>query len=86
MHQVDELDPSSRRWLVDKLLHTVGKEPVGTYMTEDVATVSLESTLSKAAQVMVRNRVHHLPVVDDKERLVGIISTTDILAEYAEGH
>ena len=85
LHQVDELDPSSRRWLVEKLLHTVGQEPVGSYMTEDVATVSLESSLSRAAHEMVRNRVHHLPIVDHQEHLVGIVSTMDILAEFADG-
>ena len=85
LHHVDELDPSSRRWLVDKLLRSVGEEPVGSYMTEDVATVSLESTLEKAAHEMVRNRVHHLPVVDHKGHLAGIISTMDVLAEFADG-
>jgi CBS domain-containing protein len=84
LHRVDEFDPSSRRWLVDKLLRTVGHEPVGSYMTEDVATVSLESSLAKAAHEMVRNRVHHLPVVDHNGHLAGIISTMDILAEFAD--
>ena len=85
LHHVDELDPSSRRWLVDKLLRSVGEEPVGSYMTEDVATVSLESSLEKAAHEMVRNRVHHLPVVDHEGHLAGIISTMDVLAEFADG-
>ncbi len=84
LRQIDELDPSSRRWLVDKLLKSVGNEMVGTYMTEDVATVSLESTLAKAAHEMVRNRVHHLPVVDHQGQIAGIISTMDILAEFAD--
>ena len=85
LHNVDELDPSSRRWLVDKLLHSVGEESVGSYMSEDVATVSLESTLVKAAHEMVRNRVHHLPVIDHEGHLAGIISTMDVLAEFADG-
>lgn len=84
LHQVNELDPSSRRWLVDKLLHTVGKEPVGSYVTEDVTTVGLEASLSKAAREMVRNRVHHLPVIDHQGHLAGIISTMDLLVEFAD--
>lgn len=84
LHHVDELDPSSRRWLVDKLLNTIGREKVGSYMSKDVATVSREATLAKAAREMVRNRVHHLPVVDDHEHLVGILSTMDLLAEVAD--
>lgn len=83
LHQIDELDPSTRRWLVDKLVRTLGDESVGTYMTEDVATVKLETSLTDAAREMVRNRVHHLPVTDSQERLVGILSTMDILSEFA---
>lgn len=84
VREVDELDPSSRRWLVDKLLHTVGQESVGVYMSEGVATVDLECSLSSAAREMVRNRVHHLPIVDHRGQLAGIISTMDILAAFAD--
>lgn len=81
----DEFDASSRKWLVQKLLRAIGEEHVGSYMTGDVATISLEAPLAKAAHEMVRNRVHHLPVVDHAGRLTGIISTMDVLAEYADG-
>ena len=84
LHYVDELDASSRGWLVSKLLHVLGDETVGSYMSDDVATVGLESPLSKAAQIMVRNRVHHLPVVDHHGHLAGILSTMDILVEFAD--
>ena len=84
VHQLDAIDPVSRRWLVDKLVQSFGNETVASYMSEDVSTVSSETTLAIAARDMLRSQVHHLPVVDDKERLVGIISTTDILAEYAD--
>ena len=84
IHHLDEFDPSSRRWLVDKLLRSIGEESVGAYMTEDVATVTLETTLAKAAHEMVRNRVHHLPVIDHVGHLAGIISTMDILTEFSD--
>ena len=79
-----ELDTTSRRWLIERLIHTVGEEPLTSYMTENVALVYAEDSLSKAAREMVHNRVHHLPVIDEKERVVGIVSTMDILAELAE--
>ena len=85
VHQIDAVDPVSRRWLVDKLVQSLGNETVASYMSEDVSTVSNETTLAIAARDMLRSQIHHLPVVDDKDRLVGIISTTDILAEYADG-
>ena len=80
----EELDPTSRRWLIDRLIHTVGDEPLSSYMTENVSTVYVEDSLAKAAREMLKNRVHHMPVVDQREHLVGMISTMDILAEYVE--
>lgn len=85
VHQIGTVDPASRRWLVDRLVRSLGSETVATYMSEDVSTVSSEATLAIAARDMLRSQVHHLPVVDEKNRLVGIISTTDILAECADG-
>ena len=84
VRQVEEINPVSRPGLVESLIRTVGHEQVSSYMTDDVATVSAEAALPKAAQEMVRNRVHHLPVVDNRNHLVGIVSTMDILAEYAD--
>ena len=85
VHQIDVVDPTSRRLLVDKLVESLGNETVASYMSEDVSTVNSEATLAIAARYMLQRQVHHLPVVDDEDRLVGIISTTDILAEYADG-
>ncbi|MCP4192531.1 MAG: CBS domain-containing protein [Planctomycetaceae bacterium] len=84
LHYVDELDPSKRGWLVSKLLHALGEETVGAYMSDDIATVGMEAPVAKAAQLMVRNRVHHLPVVDHDGHLAGILSTMDILVDFAD--
>ena len=48
-------------------------------------TIDAETTLGKATREMLRNRVHHLPVVDSSDRLIGIVSTMDILSEFADG-
>jgi acetoin utilization protein AcuB len=50
---------------------------VGRRMTKDPKTVSPEDTLSRAADIMRRSRINHLPVVE-KGRLVGILSDTDL--------
>ena len=84
LHHVDEINASSRGWLVSKLLRSLGEETVGAYMSDDVATIGLESSLAKAAQLMVRNRVHHLPVLDHHGHLAGILSTMDILCDFAD--
>ena len=53
-------------------------------MTKDPVTVGPETPVGKATREILRNRVHHLPVVDHDERLLGIISTMDLLAAFAD--
>ncbi len=84
LKQLNLLDPMSKRFLVDKLADSLGSEKVQSYMSETVTTVSTETTIGKAAREMLRNHVHHLPVLDNNERLIGIISTMDILGEFAD--
>lgn len=85
VHRMDFVDPTTRRWLVEKMVQTVGTEPVSSFMSEDVATVGRETPLAVAARDMLRNHVHHLPVVDSSERVIGIVSTMDILSVLADG-
>ncbi len=87
-HDFDEdlrqLDLINDKTAVDSLSDRLGNEKVGAYMSASVTTVGLETLIGKAAQEMLRNRVHHLPVVDHNERLMGIISTMDILTEFVD--
>ncbi len=52
---------------------------VAEVMTADVMTVSLEDSVLTAAQEMVRSRVHRLAVVNSDNRVLGIVSTLDLL-------
>lgn len=47
----------------------------------DPVTIKQETTLKEAAELMLRWHVGGLPVVDDREKLVGIITYTDLLRE-----
>ena len=85
LYHLDMVDPASRRFLLDKLAHSMGGETVQSFMSEAVTTVSDETTIAKATREMLRNRVHHLPVVDEHDCLIGIVSTIDILSEFADG-
>jgi CBS-domain-containing membrane protein len=85
IYELDMVDPTSRRFLLDKLAHSMGNESVQSFMSEAVTTVDTETTIGKATREMLRNRIHHLPVVDGSERMIGIVSTIDILAEFADG-
>ncbi|MDG2219881.1 MAG: CBS domain-containing protein [Rubripirellula sp.] len=81
---LDLVDPSSKRFLLDRLTHSLGNESVQSFMSEMVATVGLETSIGKATREMLRNRIHHLPVVDENAKLMGILSTLDILSEVAD--
>ena len=48
-------------------------------MTTEVFTVSPDTGIKKAAQLMFRQRVSGLPVVDDEDRVAGIITEADFL-------
>ena len=70
--------------LVAKLEHAdLLTEQVQGWMSPDPFSVAIESTIQHAAQVMLRNRVHRLVVLDDQQRVVGVVSTMDLLAAFA---
>ena len=48
------------------------------WMTTDVVSITPETSMMKAARIMKDKRVGRLPVVDEKNRLVGIVSDRDI--------
>lgn len=48
-------------------------------MTTNVVTVMPEATLRDAASLILRHGVSGLPVVDDKDQLVGVLSEWDLL-------
>jgi CBS-domain-containing membrane protein len=60
-------------------------ENVGRFMTPDPVTVVVDTPLPKLAQKMVDAHVHRVIVVDRRNRPVGVVSSTDILAALARG-
>ncbi len=52
-------------------------------MTRSVLTIRPEEDTVEAATVMLDNRIASLPVVDDVQRLVGMISFTDLLRAHS---
>ncbi|MFN3193171.1 MAG: HPP family protein [Aureliella sp.] len=78
-------DDRSLRFLLERLSQHAGEESVQSFMSESVATISPETSIAIATREMLRNQIHHLPVVNDQGKLVGIVSSIDILAEFADG-
>jgi len=48
------------------------------YMTTDVVTTDAQTSIVDAADLMIEHSIHHLPVIDDEEGVIGMISTTDL--------
>ncbi|MBC7360035.1 MAG: CBS domain-containing protein [Desulfacinum sp.] len=56
---------------------------VGWHMTRNPVTVSPDTPLPSAREIMEKKGFSHLPVVDDKGRLCGIITDRDIKKAWA---
>lgn len=54
---------------------------VSRYMTTDVVTTSVQDSIQDVAETMSRCGFHHLPVVDETEGVIGMVTTAD-LANY----
>lgn len=57
---------------------------VAELMQSDVKTVDLDATVGDAVTVLADAHVSALPVTDPRGRVVGVVSTTDILCNIAE--
>lgn len=64
-------------------LHVLPKK-VTHIMHRGVITVHTDTYASKAASLMAENRIGALPVVDKNNKLIGILSSTDILNVFAK--
>jgi CBS domain-containing protein len=51
-----------------------------TIMSTDLVTIRPDENLAAARALMHDKRIHHLPVVDDQDELVGLVTLTNVLA------
>lgn len=54
------------------------KLPASAVMSTPLVAVHPDEDFEDAVQVMEENRVHHLPVIDDSGRLLGIVAQSDL--------
>jgi acetoin utilization protein AcuB len=57
---------------------------VGNIMSEKVMTVSPTTPIVEAARLMVEKKIGGLPVVDESNRVIGVITETDIFKAFVE--
>lgn len=68
----------SPKKFVDELQRAMSLE-AGQLMSRSIVAVKPDDTLEKAATLMVEKNISRLPVIDEKEKLVGILSRRDIM-------
>lgn len=57
---------------------------VADVMSEHVIAVTPRTTIENAASLMLANKIGALPVVDEEEHLVGILTESDILSVFLD--
>jgi CBS domain-containing protein len=55
-------------------------------MTSAVITVTPETTVRELADILAKNKISGVPVVDDKGRVLGMVSEADIILQDADLH
>jgi len=53
-------------------------EPLSSIMSTGLTTLSPDDLLEKAKNIFLDTKIHHLPVVTDEDRLVGLITSYDL--------
>ncbi|WP_406164731.1 CBS domain-containing protein [Streptomyces sp. NBC_00996] len=71
------LTPSARKQAAKSRARTAGQ-----LMTEPPIKVHADDTIVEAARTMARHHVERLPVVDEADRLVGIVTRRDLLQVF----
>ena len=74
----------TQEFLINLLIDQGDNTLVKDVMTRPVETVGPNSNLIVAAQKLMARQVHHLPVVDNDGKPVGILSTTDFVRAVAD--
>lgn len=53
-------------------------------MTTEVITVKPDTTVEEAARILVDNKISGIPVVDDENKLIGIVTEKDLIIKASE--
>ncbi len=67
-----------------EVIELVASTTVDTLMTRDVISVSLDTPFYEIVRLMRENDINRVPVVDDNNRVQGIITREDLIAAMVE--
>ncbi len=57
-------------------------QPLDNVMTKNVVTIQEDSSINEARRAIYTHRIRHLPVVNQKGRLVGLLCIRELLDEF----
>ncbi|PIE70130.1 MAG: hypothetical protein CSA22_09600 [Deltaproteobacteria bacterium] len=63
---------------IHELVYLTSKIRIRDLMTQTVFTVPSDATIEEAAQILLNKKIHGLPVLDAANRVVGVITRSDI--------
>ena len=66
-------------------LESTTRRQVSDIMTRDPISVTADTTARELARVLEANEISGVPVVDARDRLIGVASKTDLLRRCVEG-
>ena len=78
------MSPQTQQILIDLLVEQGDDTYVRDIMTRPVETAMPESNLVVAARKLDDWKYHHLPVVDEEQNPVGMLSSSDFVRAVAE--
>lgn len=67
-----------------ELNHVLSKLQIEEVMTQDVITTTPDAFIEDAARLMVENKIGGLPIVDEDNHVVGVITETDVFRAFIE--
>jgi CBS domain-containing protein len=57
-------------------------QPLDNLMTKNVVTVTEDSSINEVRRIICSHRIRHMPVVNQKCKLVGLLSVRDVLDQF----
>lgn len=69
----------SRRDVEKAVSHGFGNAPAKAYMTRNIVSGKLNSTLEEIKKMMVEKEISRIPIVSDNDELLGLITRSDLL-------
>ncbi len=71
-------------WAVELVQSKLDQDPVSEIMSEVIMTTSPDVPVDQVADRMMSELIHHVPVVDDEGKLVGVLSSFDFVRRWAK--